>query len=157
MRTRLIRCAAAATALMAASFGIPAAAQRSGGAGSTVPTLYQRLGGYDRIAAFVDTAFPRVAKHPDLMHLFRGHSMDSNVRQRQLIIDRLCHDTGGPCAYTGRPLTTVHENLKITAAQWEEFMKIIEQAAQELTIVDPERREFLEIFRSRYRGETVDR
>ena len=160
MRARLIRCAAAAvaaTALIAVSCGIPAAAQSSGGAGSKGPTLYQRLGGYDRIAAFVDTAFPRVAKHPDLMHLFRGHSMDSNVRQRQLIIDRLCHDTGGPCAYTGRPLTAVHENLKITAAQWEAFMKIIEQTAQELTIVDPERREFLEIFRSRYRGETVDR
>ena len=158
MRTRVIRyiVAFAAAALMAVSFGIPATAQSSGGS-SKGPTLYQRLGGYDRIAAFVDTAFPRVAKHPDLMHLFRGHSMDSNVRQRQLIIDRLCHDTGGPCAYTGRPLTTVHENLKITAAQFEEFMKIIEQAAQELTIVDPERREFLEIFRSRYRGETVDR
>jgi hemoglobin len=159
MRTRLIRhaAAAAATALMAVSFGIPAAAQSSGGAGSKGPTLYQRVGGYDRIAAFVDTAFPRVATHPDLMHLFRGHSMDSNVRQRQLIIDRLCHDTGGPCAYTGRPLTTVHENLKITAAQWEVFMKIIEQTARELTIVDPERREFLEIFHGRYRGETVDR
>jgi len=159
MRTRLIRCAAAAatTALTVVSFGIPTAAQSSGDAGSKGPTLYQRLGGYDRIAAFVDTAFPRVVKHPDLVHLFRGHSMDSNVRQRQLIIDRLCHDTGGPCAYTGRPLTTVHENLKITAAQWEMFMKIIEQAAQELTIVDPERREFIEIFRSRYRGETVDR
>ena len=51
--------------------------------------------------------------------------MDSTVRQRQLIIDRLCHDTGGPCAYTGRPLTTVHENLKITA-QWEVFMKILD-------------------------------
>ena len=160
MRARLIRCSAAvvaATALIAVSCGIPAAAQSSAGAGFKGPTLYQRLGGYDRIAAFVDTAFPRVAKHPDLMHLFRGHSMDSNVRQRQLIIDRLCHDTGGPCAYTGRPLTAVHENLKITAAQWEAFMKIIEQTAQELTIVDPERREFLEMFRSRYRGETVDR
>lgn len=159
MRTRVVRYALAfaATALMAAvSFGSPATAQSSGGAGSKGPTLYQRLGGYDRIAAFVDTAFPRVAKHPDLMHLFRGHSMDSNVRQRQLIIDRLCHDTGGPCAYTGRPLKTVHENLKITGAQWEVFMKIIEQATQEVKILDPERREFLEIFRNRYRGETVD-
>ena len=159
MSARSIRYAAAvaATALMAVSFGIQASAQSSGGAGSKGPTLYQRIGGYDRIAAFVDTAFPRVAKDPDLVHLFRGHSMDSNVRQRQLIIDRLCHDAGGPCAYTGRPLTTVHENLKITAAQWEAFMKIIEQTAQELRIVDPERREFLELFRSRYRGETVDR
>ena len=149
--------AIAVMALMAVLSGIPAAAQSSGGAGSKVPTLYQRLGGYDRIAAFVDTAFPRVAKHPDLVHLFRGHAMDSNIRQRQLIIDRLCHDTGGPCAYTGRPLTTVHENLKITDAQWLVFMKIIEQALQEVTSVDPERRELLEIFRSRYRGETVDR
>lgn len=159
MRARLVRCAAAvaATALIAVSSGIPAAAQGPDRVGSKAPTLYQRLGGYDRIAAFVDTAFPRVAKHPDLVHLFRGHSVDSNVRQRQLIIDRLCHDTGGPCAYTGRPLTTVHENLKITAAQWEAFMRIIEQAAQEQAIVDPERREFLEIFRLRYRGETVDR
>ena len=159
MKTRLVHCVAAvaATALIAVSFGVPAGAQSPDRAGSKAPTLYQRLGGYDRIAAFVDTAFPRVAKHPDLMHLFRGHSMDSNIRQRQLIIDRLCHDMGGPCAYTGRPLTTVHENLKITAAQWEVFMKIIEQAAQELTIRDPERREFLEIFRTRYRGETVDR
>jgi hemoglobin len=159
MKARLIQrtAAVAATALMVMSFSTLSADQSSGGAGSKEPTLYQRLGGYDRIAAFVDTAFPRVAKHPDLMHLFRGHSMDSNVRQRQLIIDRLCHDTGGPCAYTGRPLTTVHENLKITAAQWDAFMKIIDQTAQELTIGDPERRQFLEIFRSRYRGETVDR
>ena len=159
MRTRLIRhaAAAAATALVAVSFGIPAAAQSSGGSGSKGPTLYQRVGGYDRIAAFVDTAFPRVATHPDLMHLFRGHSMDSNVRQRQLIIDGLCLDMGGPCAYTGRPLTTVHENLKITDAQWMVFMKIIEQALEEVKVADPERREWLEIFRSRYRGETVDR
>ena len=47
MRPRLIGCAAAvaATALMAVSSGIPAAAQSSGGAGSQGPTLYQRLGG----------------------------------------------------------------------------------------------------------------
>jgi hemoglobin len=159
MRARLVRCAAAVAtaALIAGAFCLPAAAQNPDRAGAKSPTLYQRLGGYDRIAAFVDTAFPRVAKHPELVHLFRGHSMDSNVRQRQLIIDRLCHDTGGPCAYTGRPLPTVHENLRITAAQWEAFMKIIDGAAQELSFGDPDRREFLELFRSRYRGETVDR
>ena len=31
-------------------------------------TLYQRLGGYDAIAGFVDTAFPRVATNPQLSH-----------------------------------------------------------------------------------------
>ena len=28
------------------------------------PTLYARIGGYDFVARFVDTAFPRVASHP---------------------------------------------------------------------------------------------
>jgi hypothetical protein len=70
---------------------------------STAPAsdLYARLGGYDFIASFVDTAFPRVAGHPQLSRLFQGHSQDSQIRQRQLIIDALCQATGGPCAYTG--------------------------------------------------------
>jgi len=37
-------------------------------------SLYRRLGGYDAIAGFVDAAFPRVAAHPELAHLFRGHA-----------------------------------------------------------------------------------
>ena len=69
---------------------------------SATESLYQRLGGYDAIAGFVDTAFPRVASNPQLTHLFRGHSVDSQRRQRQLIVDAICEASGGPCLYTGR-------------------------------------------------------
>ena len=89
-------------------------------------SLYHRLGGYDAIAGFVDTAFPRVAAHPELNHLFRGHALDSQMRQRQLIVDSICNATGGPCLYTGRPMKPVHVGLGITGAQWETFMKIIQ-------------------------------
>lgn len=127
----------------------PAAAQAP-----ATPSLYQRLGAYDGIAAFVDLAFPRVATHPDLTHLFRGHSMDTNIRQRQLIIDRLCHDTGGPCAYTGRPLRTVHVGLRITADQWDTFIGIIREALEKRAVAEAEQRDFLTLF-ERYRAETV--
>ncbi|HET7039140.1 MAG TPA: group 1 truncated hemoglobin, partial [Gemmatimonadales bacterium] len=89
------------------------------------PTLYARLGGYDFLARFVDTAFPRVAGHPGLRRLFQGHSRNSQVRQRQLIVDMLCQATGGPCAYIGRPMREVHVGLAITSADWDAFIGII--------------------------------
>lgn len=136
-------------AITLAVLAAPAGAQAPG-----TPNLYQRLGAYDGIAAFVDLAFPRVATHPDLAHLFRGHAMDTNIRQRQLIIDRFCHDTGGPCAYTGRSLLTVHTGLRITGEEWETFVGIIGAALRERDVAEADRREFLELFDG-YREETV--
>jgi hemoglobin len=120
-------------------------------------TLYKRLGGYDAIAGFVDTAFPRVAAHPELAHLFRGHARDSQFRQRQLIVDALCQATGGPCIYIGRPMKPVHAGLGITGAQWETFMGIISNAANERKFGAADKNEFLEIFATRFRSDVVER
>lgn len=119
-------------------------------------TLYQRLGGYDAIAGFVDTAFPRVASHPQLTHLFRGHSVDSQRRQRQLIVDALCQATGGPCMYTGRDMKPVHVGLGITSEQWNTFMTIISAAAAERDFGEAERKEFLALFARQFRADVVD-
>ncbi len=120
------------------------------------PSLYQRLGGYDAIAGFVDLAFPRVAAHPELSHFFRGHATESQYRQRQLIVDRLCAVTGGPVVYIGRPLESVHRGLGITEAQWKTFMQIITAAMDERKFPEAAKKEFLEIFENQFRGVTVD-
>lgn len=120
-------------------------------------SLYKRIGSYDAIAAFVDTAFPRVASHPELSHLFRGHSRESQRRQRQLIVDALCEATGGPCFYTGRAMKPVHVGLGITAAQWNAFMTIISNAADERKFAAAEKKEFLRLFAERFRPEVVER
>lgn len=120
-------------------------------------TLYARLGGYDFLARFVDTAFPRVATEPRLQRLFRGHSTDSQMRQRQLIIDALCSVTGGPCLYIGRDLTTVHQGLGITADDWTAFVEIIRGALTELKLHPGLRDEFLEMFEQRLRATVVHR
>ena len=124
---------------------------------SAAETLYQRLGGYDAIAGFVDTAFPRVAAHPQLNHLFRGHSRDSQFRQRQLIVDALCAAAGGPCVYIGRPMKPVHVGLGITEAEWKVFMGVIEKAAGERNFRDAERKEFLALFTERFRTDVVEK
>ena len=119
--------------------------------------LYTRLGGYDFIARFVDTAFPRVAMEPQLARLFRGHSRDSQMRQRQLIVEALCNVTGGPCVYIGRDLTTVHQGLEITADDWTTFMAIISGALRELNVEHRTREAFVRLFEEQLRPTVVVR
>lgn len=118
--------------------------------------LYARLGGYDFIAKFVDTAFPRVAGHTQLSRLFQGHSKDSQLRQRQLIVDALCQATGGPCAYTGRAMKPVHAGLGITDADWAVFVGILKAALEELKVAPSEREDFLDLLVLRFRPDVVE-
>lgn len=120
------------------------------------PTLYQHIGGYDGIAAFVDLAFPRVAMHPNLAHFFRGHSTDSQIRQRQLIVDALCHATGGPCFYIGRPMKPVHVGLGITDEHWSIFLQIINSAMDERQLLPAAKRNFLAVFEQVFRADIID-
>jgi hemoglobin len=120
------------------------------------PTLYSRLGGYDGIAKFVDTAFPRVATHPQLRRLFQGHARDSQVRQRQLILDALCQACGGPCAYTGRAMKPVHTGLGITSSDWAVFIGILGGALDELKVSPADRGEFLGLLERRFRPDVVE-
>jgi hemoglobin len=119
---------------------------------ATRPSLYERLGGYDGIAAYVALVFPRVAQHPDLAHMFRGHGKDSQQRQFQLVVELVCHKTGGPCAYIGRPMPPVHEGLGITEANWTTFMKIITDGMEEKRYPTDVRAEFLQVWRGFHDG-----
>ena len=122
----------------------------------TSQTLYARVGGYDFIARFVDTAFPRVAAQPQLRRLFQGHSIDSQLRQRQLIIDALCKEMGGPCIYIGRPMRPLHEGLHISESDWTEFMKIIGAALIELKVSERERKDWIALFDRTFRPTIVE-
>ena len=126
----------------------PAFAQTS----SAKPTLYQRLGGYDGVASYIALVFPRVAQHPELVHMFRGHGKDSQQRQFQLVVELICQRTGGPCAYIGRPMPPVHDGLGITEANWATFMTIITEGMREKNYPQDVREEFLETWRSFHDG-----
>lgn len=111
-------------------------------------SLYERLGGYDGVASFVGLVFPRVAAHPDLAHMFRGHGKDSQQRQFQFVVELICQRTGGPCVYAGRPMAPVHDGLGITEAQWQTFMQIIEAGLAQKQYAAEVRDEFRAVWRS---------
>ncbi len=82
------------------------------------PTLYQRLGGYEAIAAVTDDFIGRLLADAQLARFFTGHSTDSKGEIRQHIVDQLCAATGGPCVYHGRDMKTTHAGLGITESDW---------------------------------------
>lgn len=88
-------------------------------------SLYERLGGYNAIAAVVDDFTGRLVSDKQVGRFFVGHCTDSKKKLRQLIVDMLCEATGGPCIYTGRNMKTVHTGLGITESDWQVSVKLL--------------------------------
>jgi hemoglobin len=85
-------------------------------------TLYQRLGGYDAIAAATDDLLGRLLNDPLLKDYWKGKSENSLHKDRQLIVDFLVSAAGGPAFYSGRDMKTAHTGMGITEREWELFM-----------------------------------
>jgi len=83
------------------------------------PSLYKRLGGYDALAAVTDEFIGRLASDSSLGRFFVGHSKESQMSIRQLVVDQLCAATGGPCVYIGRSRKAAHAGLAISGADWD--------------------------------------
>jgi|CXWL01.1.fsa_nt_gi hemoglobin len=82
-------------------------------------SLYERLGGYDAIAAVTDDFLGRLVGDPIFAKFFVGQSTDSRGKIRQHVIELVCNATGGPCVYMGRDMKTSHTGLGITKAEWD--------------------------------------
>jgi len=106
-------------------------------------TLYQRLGGYDDVAAFVDDLLPRLLQDPQLGVYWKGKCKDSLKKDRQLLVDFLAMATGGPSQYLGRDMKTSHEGLGITQSDWDVFVRHTVASLNDLGIAERERNEVL--------------
>lgn len=81
-------------------------------------SLYERLGGYDGITGFVNNLLPRLQGDSQLGRFWENRSIDGIEREKQLLIDYLCSNAGGPVYYTGRDMKISHEGMKISESDW---------------------------------------
>ncbi|MDH3530771.1 MAG: group 1 truncated hemoglobin [Acidobacteriota bacterium] len=86
-------------------------------------SLYERLGGYDGITAFVDDLLPRLQRDSQLGRFWQNRGDDGIAREKQLLIDFLCSSAGGPMYYSGRDMKTSHKGMKITESDWSVFLE----------------------------------
>jgi hemoglobin len=113
---------AAALALMAAS---PVLAQTAAMPASSVPAqaatsadgdaTFRAVGGKDGIEKIVKDLLPLLLADARIKNTFKDVDME---RLSVKLQEQLCVLAGGPCKYTGKDMKIIHEDLKITNAQF---------------------------------------
>ncbi len=106
-------------------------------------SLYERLGGYDAIAAFVTDYIYRIRADPNFSRFGTSRGTDKKKRDVQLNIDYMCKITGGSNYYMGRDMKTTHAGLGITQAEWEANMRYMAEALDKYKVPQREREEVL--------------
>lgn len=119
-------------------------------------SLYDRLGGYNAVAAVVDDFIGRLVGDKRFERFFTGHSKDSLKRIRMHIIDQLCEATGGPCNYTGRTMKASHEGLNISEEDWKVAVDHLVATLDKFKVGKREKDELLGAV-SKFKGDIVEK
>jgi hemoglobin len=119
-------------------------------------TLYQRLGGYDSIAAVASDLLPRLMGDPLLGRFWQNRGEDGIRREKQLLIDFLCANSGGPLTYVGRDMLTSHKGMGISEKDWGNFMIHFYATLEHLQVAETEKNQVCGFIES-LKGEIVDK
>jgi hemoglobin len=106
-------------------------------------SLYTRLGGYDAITAVVENLLPRLIGDSQLGRFWANRSEDGIEREKQLLIDFLAHNAGGPLYYTGREMLLSHKGMKISQSDWDAFIGHLEATLDSFNLPEQERSDVL--------------
>ncbi len=106
-------------------------------------TLYERLGGYDAIAAVVDALMVRIKDDDKLRRFYDHRGADGIAREQQLLVDFLCASTGGPMVYTGRDMKPLHVGMRLDEEDWKRAMLHLTAALDAFEVPEQEQGEVM--------------
>lgn len=101
-------------------------------------TLHERLGGYDAIAAVANNLLPRLQSDSQLGRFWEHRGEDGIAREKQLLIDFLCSNAGGPMYYPGRDMKLTHVGMAISESDWSAFMGHVNATLDSFKVPQPE-------------------
>ncbi|RUM94582.1 MAG: group 1 truncated hemoglobin [Thiothrix sp.] len=111
-------------------------------------TLYARLGGYDAISAVVDNLLSRLISDAQLGRFWSSRGDDGIAREKQLLTDYLCSNSGGPVLYTGRGNQVSHHGMGISCEDWSCFIGHLQETLTHFQVPNTERAEVLAFIES---------
>ena len=109
-----------------------------------VSRLYERLGGVYSIATVIDDFINRIMVDPRLNanpRVDEAHHRVPPAGFKYLVTEMVCWATGGPQEYTGRSMKDSHQNLMITAIEWEAFLDDLQQTLDKFAVPQAEQAE----------------
>lgn len=119
-------------------------------------TLYDRIGGYNAIAAVIDDALPRIVNDPQLSRYFVGLSTDSKQRVRQFLVDQFCKAAQGPCLYRGRSMKTSHGGLGISQGEFDAFVRDVQISLNKFNVSQNDQNALVS-YMNGFKGDIVER
>jgi hemoglobin len=105
-------------------------------------TLYARLGGTQKVTAFVHQTIDLVASNPRMNRSFDKVNLQ---HVKDMLIEQICSLTGGGCKYTGDAMRDVHAGHKISDAEFFELVEVLRDAMRAQDVPLSARNELLEI------------
>jgi hemoglobin len=108
------------------------------------PSLYERLGGVYSIATVVDDLIDRVMGDARLNAnplVDEAHHRVSPAGFKYYVTEMVCEAAGGPQKYSGRSMRDSHQDLRITAGEWEAFLDDFQQALDKFGVPQAEQAE----------------
>jgi hemoglobin len=111
-------------------------------------TLYERLGGYDAVVAVANELLARLQSDSLLARFWSHRGEDGVAREKQLLIDFLCSNAGGPVYYTGRDMKTSHEGMQIDENDWSAFLGHLSATLEAFQLPQRERDEVVAFIQS---------
>ncbi len=118
-------------------------------------SLYERLGGYDAIAAVVAALMVRIKDDDKLRRFYDHRGADGIAREEQLLVDFLCASSGGPMVYTGRDMTTVHIGMRLDEDDWRRAMVHLTATLEAFEVPEQEKGEVMS-FHENLKSEIVE-
>lgn len=109
-------------------------------------SLFERLGGKPAIAAIVDALIKNLTSNDVTKKRFAKIPKDRAEKMRNLMIDRICNDSGGDCEYTGKSMKDAHKGMKITEAEWNATVSALKAALEETQIAENEQNDLVFTF-----------
>lgn len=115
------------------------------------PPLYDRLGGLAPISVVVSDFID--AMMPDA-ELNKNPAIDAARKRvpaaylKYHVTAMVCHASGGPCTYEGRPMGESHAHLNITEKEWDRMVTILKGVLAKHNVPEKESGELLEILGS---------
>jgi hemoglobin len=92
------------------------------------PSVYKQLGGREGIAIIVDDFAANVLADDRINARFKALPPAQVGKFKSNLADQICDATGGPCAYLGQDMKTVHKGMNITEAEWNATVEALVKA-----------------------------
>ena len=112
---------------------------------STQRSLYERLGGYNKVAEIISDLYDRMSRHHQTWYYWKGCNADSKATEKQLFIDLVCVSAGGPVTLQSHDMEPKHEGLGISKVEWGVFVGLSAETLVQSRLEEREKEELFSV------------